>query len=168
MDLIGFAVRDYESYDYTFFGLVSIFILNFLAPLVLVSLARDRFRVEASYGVVAEKGLMVSACIPLFFIFYRFFNYFALFYILATAEVVHAIIRRKEFRRFRPIAIPVLFCMCFLFYTARYFQDTSRVLEGTRWYNLWYPYHSIFDPIEVPARGQMIDNQNWDSYQKSR
>lgn len=166
--LLGFALKGYEEYEYTFFGLLSILVLYFLVPLALTWISQRWFKVEARYGVVAQRGLLVGACIPLFFIFYRFFNYFALLYMLAAVDVIHGVINNSSLRRLKPIAVPALFCVTFAFATVRYFQDTSHLAEGTRWYNRWFPYHSVFDPVSFPPREVMIESQNRDTYEKSR
>lgn len=163
---IGFAFREYIDYRYTIFGLASIFIFYFSVPLVLTWMAQHKLETRLQFKLAAEKGLIISACIPLFFIFYRFFNYFSLLYLLIACEVFHAVIRSKSLESVRGLTIPALFSALFIFYTARYFQDTSHLADSTRWYNWWYPYHSIFDPVEFLPREEMIENQNRGSYER--
>lgn len=158
--LVGFAIGGYESYSYTFFGLISILIYYLLVPLVLTWVTQNKLKVCTQYAGVARNGLVVAACIPLFFIFYRFFNYFSVLYLLMACETIHGIAREKMFRNIKLIVLPFLFCLTVIFYAGKYFQDTSYLAESSRWYNRWYPYHSIFDPVSLPLREQMIESQN--------
>lgn len=166
--LIGFALRGYEEYNYTFFGLISIFVLYLLAPLSLTWVTQNKLKIGSQYAGIARNGLVIAACIPLFFIFYRFFNYFAILYLLMACETIHGVTRTKKFRKIKLVVLPVLFSLSVIFYTGKYFQDTSHLAASTRWYNWWYPYHSIFDPVSFPLRERMIESQNRDSHEKNR
>jgi hypothetical protein len=36
-----------------------------------------------------------------------------------------------------------------------YLQSYDHLIKGTRKYNLWYPYYSIFDPVEDVDREKL-------------
>lgn len=158
--LIGFAIGGYIDYKYTVFGLISIFILYLLVPYFLTWLTQNKLKIELKYAEMAYQGLPIAAMIPIFFIFYRFFNYFAILYILMACEAAHSIIQKRNLRKIRLVTVPIIFSIALVFYTARYFSDTSDIVSSTRWHIRWHPYHSIFDPVNVPEREQMIKIQN--------
>lgn len=159
-NLIGFAIGGYAEYNYTIFGLISIFALYLLVPFLLTWITKSKLKIKLNYSEVAYKGLPIAAMIPIFFIFYRFFNYFAILYILMASEIAHSIIQKRNFRRIKLVTAPALFCIALIFYAGRYFNDTSDIVASTRWHIRWHPYHSIFDPINVPDREKMIEIQN--------
>lgn len=46
----------------------------------------------------------------------------------------------------------------FLFFSFKsYFVDTSKYMLGTKAYNIYYPYHSVLDPIKEVEREKFID-----------
>jgi hypothetical protein len=167
-NLIGSILIGYEDYNYTFFGLISIFIIFLLVPLFLTWVTQEKLGLKSKYGGMAKSGLIVGACIPLFFIFFRFFNYFSIFYMLMAVEAIHGISNLKKIRNIKIIILPLLFFLVVIFHTGRYFQDTSHIVSSTRWYNWWYPYYSIFDPETSPLRDQMIENKNRDNYERNQ
>src|SRR5690606_5165170 len=82
----------------------------------------------------------------------RFINYMTPFMIVYFAEFVSTIYRRQLFYRFTGIAI---FLIVFSFTTLKinyYAADTSRFAPGTRKYNLYVPYYSIFNKKEYSFR----------------
>lgn len=159
-NMIGFAISDYVEYNYTIFGLISIFFLYLTTPLALRWATLEKLRIKLNYGAAANSGLIIASLIPLFFIFYRLFNYFSILYILMACEVAHSIIRIRRIHKIRAITAPVIFSLITIFYAGRYFSDTSDLVPSTRWHIRWHPYHSIFDPVEVSDRERMLEIQN--------
>lgn len=159
-NMIGFAISDYKEYNYTIFGLISILIFYLITPLALNWATLNKLRLELNYGAAASSGLIIASLIPLFFIFYRFFNYFSILYILMACEITHKTIRIKVINRIRLLTAPLIFIFITIFYSGRYFSDTSELVPSTRWHIRWHPYHSIFEPVEVSDRERMVEIQN--------
>lgn len=159
-NLLGPIVSAYAEYNYTIFGLISLFFLYLLTPLTLTWITLDKLQIKLNYGIIAKNGLSIAALIPLLFIFHRFFNYFSILYILMTCEATHAVIKSKKIRKIKLITAPALLSFILLFHTGRYFTDTSDLVATTRWHIRWHPYHSIFDPITVSDRDRMVEIQN--------
>jgi hypothetical protein len=166
--LIGVAIGGYEEYHYTFFGLVSIFLLYLLVPLAVTWTTQVKLKITSEYDSMARVGLVIAATIPLFFIFYRFFNYFSMLYLLLACELIHGITKTRKFRKIKLLFVPALLGFFFVFYAGKYFQDTSHLAQSTRWYNRWYPYYSIFDPMSFPPREEMIETLNNEAYEQRR
>lgn len=154
---IELLIGGYLEYKYTIFGLISIFIFNLLIPYFLFWFARNNCKINADYVAVAAKWLPIAALIPFVYIFYRFFNYFAILWILMACEVGHGVLKTVKAGTMRLVAASVLFTLALIFSTTGYFKDTSHILSSTRWYIRWQPYYSIFDPVTDPDRELMIE-----------
>lgn len=159
-NLIGFAMGAYIEYNYTTFGLISIFSFYLFIPLTLSWATLNIFKIKPDYETAAQRGLAIASLIPLFYIFYRFFNYFSILYMLMACDLSHHIIKKRRIRKIKALTTPIIFALIFIFYTGRYFSDTSDLVRSTRWHIRWHPYHSIFDPIEVSDRERMLEIQN--------
>lgn len=151
------SALEYSDYSYTVWGLISLFLLYVCYPSVIVYLSGDVFGVENDYRNVAKKALLVGSVTPLFFIFFRFLNYFSILYVLLAVEIFHSLRFSRRFQKITPLALSAAFSVFFVFYTAKYFSDTSRLVDSTRWYSHWYPYYSIFDQETDPVREMLIE-----------
>ena len=157
--LLGFY-SGYSDYRYTVWGLLSLFLFSFLAPLLIAHVARNTFRIECSYYDMIGKGLLFASLTPLLYIFARFSNYFSIFFVLLSSEILHRVVHTRSTHPMRALYTPVVF-VCFLgLFTFRYFGDTSKLVPSTRWYSYWYPYYSIFDPDEDPVRERLTSATN--------
>lgn len=164
VQMFGVAFGVYVNYNYTIFGLISILIMYLIVPYFFTWVTQRRLSIKYKYGSLAGVGLLVAACIPLYYIFYRFFNYFSVFFMLMACDAFHGVASLRKLRRIKLIVMLVSMSLIFIFYAGKYFQDTSHLSTSTRWYNRWYPYYSIFNPVSFPPRDVMIENQNRESY----
>jgi hypothetical protein len=58
------------------------------------------------------------------------------------------------------ISLSVIF-----YYKASYYlQSYDHLIKGTRKYNLWYPYYSIFDPVEDVDREKLYIDSMRESF----
>lgn len=156
---IGQIVGRYAEYKYSFLGLISIFVFYLFTPLVFASIANKNIELHSNCLILARKWLIIGSIIPLLFIFYRFFNYFSIIFIIIVCEVGHSVIKNIRPKTSKFFMTITLFSLALIFGSGGFFKDTSDLIPSTRWYIRWYPYHSIFDPITVPERDQMVEMQ---------
>lgn len=154
-NILGYAVG-YAENNYTIWGLVSLFLFFVLNPLLITIIARDVFKIDSNYYGLAKSGLLIVSLMPLFYIFFRFYNYFSILFVLLAAGVLQKLNRSKRNLELKPVLLPIVFGMFVFIYTVRYFGNTSDLAQGTRWYSFWYPYYSIFDPNLDPSREQLV------------
>lgn len=151
------AAGEYTEYNYTIFGLVSLFVIYILYPSAIYKIS-TAVCVNSKYNDLAMKAIIIGAITPLFYIFFRFLNYFSLIFVILFAESIKNLVRVKRIKSIRPIVVIFAFVVFFTFNTARFFSDTSDLVASSRWYQRWIPYHSIFDPISDSVREKMIEN----------
>lgn len=150
------AAGEYTEYNYTLFGLVALFLMYVVYPGSVFQISKSTHS-QGIYSEIASKALLVGAITPLFFIFYRFFNYFGFIFVVLFAESLQKLHSMRQLRPFSPIVVIFAFGLFLVFHTARFMSDTSDLATGSRWYQRWIPYHSIFDPVSEPVRDQMLE-----------
>lgn len=116
----------------------------------------------------------VSTVVDGFLMFYIFIGVISTFvpglYRLSNYQIIFAIVYLSNF--FRQIKIPFpryrieplhkLVIICTIFIVLSYnlifiqLRDTSKNYPGTRYYNLYYPYYSVFNPIKYNPREVMV------------
>ncbi len=102
---------------------------------------------------------LISSVIPGL---YRFANYQIIFSILYFSNFINQICIRNKKNRLIKVNKLVFITIISIVITYRVFliqfRDTSHNYPGTKYYNLYYPYYSIFNPIEYYPREQMVYN----------
>jgi hypothetical protein len=109
------------------------------------------------YGVYIYIGCSLVSLF--FFITYRFNNYLMIFYILLIAEYLNRItvLKAHDFPAIRIAIVSGIFLFSFM---SPFFSDVSKnVGHQAKWYCVWYPYYSIFDPQMDADRETFIMNQ---------
>lgn len=153
--ILGYAAS-YITYDYTLLGLVTLFLYFALFPAVMFNWAKCALKIDVGYYKIANNGMLIMSCIPLLNIFFRFYNYFAIFFLLLAVEILHKVFRSNRSFSLRAINAPLLIVVFLLFYSSRYFVDTSHRASETRWYSYWFPYYSVFDPEVDVDRERLV------------
>lgn len=87
--------------------------------------------------------------------FARFIDYLTPMMAIYFAVLLNKIYRDRYFTAFKRIAVVGLMVIAFLPKLNYYFTDTSYIAYGTRQYNRWYPYSSIFDKKENYKREEL-------------
>ncbi len=151
------SAGDYVEYNYSLYGLASLFLFYVAYPMALVHIAKNVMKLESPYYNLAHKALLIGSLTPLFFIFFRFFNYFSIFILMIAVEIANGLVRTRGLRRMAVVTVPVFLSAVLVFNTAKYFSDVSKFVKGERWYSYWYPYYSIFDPATDPVRERLVD-----------
>lgn len=96
--------------------------------------------------------------------FGRFINYFGIFmivYFTNTLSNLHKIYRLNLLKfGFVAISLSVIF-----YYKATYYLISyDHLMKGTHKYNMYYPYYSIFDPVEDVDREKLYIDSMWESF----
>ena len=153
------SIKDYTNYVYTSWGLISILIFSIIYPACVINISESYLRIKNEYYNLLKISIFIGATSSMFFIFFRFLNYFTPLLILLLGEILHAIFRRKNLKRVRGLAVFFAFILILTIHCWRYFSSTSNYVENTRWYSHWYPYHSIFDEKTDPIREMLINSE---------
>lgn len=154
--IYGYFVNDYNGLG--IMGMLFGLIFNVCTPLILIYLSKKRNVIRNSeiepficlYVIVSVLGIF-------FIIFSRFNNYLLPIYILYLCNFISE--RRGCFKR--QSALNIVFTgWVLLAFIYPYLKSTEDVASGTHFYNGWVPYHSVFDPLQVPERERLW--RNWD------
>jgi len=93
---------------------------------------------------------------------YRFANYQIIFSIIYLSTFFEQIRIHNPQNRIAPIHRLFIVCVLSIVLTYRViliqFRDTSNYYPGTRYYNLYYPYYTIFNPVKYYPRERMVYN----------
>jgi hypothetical protein len=76
--------------------------------------------------------------------FYRLANYLFPIYVLYVLELIHFIFNNELIKR-KSILITYIFLFLFIPHFYSTFKDTSKLVPNSRYYNIWYPYYSVFN-----------------------
>ena len=102
---------------------------------------------------------LISSLIPGL---YRFANYQIIFSIIYLSNFFYQIRIPSTNNRIFPVHKILMVCILSIVLTIRVaivqFRDTSEYYTGTRYYNLYYPYYSIFNPVKYYPREEMVNN----------
>ncbi|MGK4076594.1 EpsG family protein [Bacteroides sp. CACC 737] len=159
-NLLG-KIYAYFVNDYNRLGPMGILfglIFNVCTPLMLIYLSNKK-------NVVRNKEIEAFICLYVivsilgifFIIFSRFNNYLLPIYILYLCNFISE--RRERFKK-QSIFNMVFTGWILLAFIYPYLKSTEDVASGTHFYNRWVPYHSVFDPLQVPERERLW--RNWD------
>ncbi len=132
-------------------------ILTTIFPLFLLFIwkfvLKQNSRFEYLVCIHALLGIGIIFYQPIFF---RFTNYTMPFYALFLVELIsyayNSLLGRKVFFK-------LLFLIIFIIYGSAYFLSTEYYAANSRRYNIWFPYHSIFDEKMEEKRETIWTNQ---------
>lgn len=154
--LYGYAEL-YGEYKSSIYGKLRIIIVNMIVPSYFLYKSKRWLPEIISFGVILYIGFSIVSLF--FFIAFRFNNYFMIFYIIMVADYIHHIKYAKNSFPlfFRRIFIYVVFLYSFL---SPVFSDVSNYVgHPAKWYCVWYPYYSVFNPQTDFDRETFILNQ---------
>ncbi|MBO5264228.1 MAG: EpsG family protein [Bacteroidaceae bacterium] len=152
-------VERYIENERNIFGMLAL-ILQYLPILGLIYL-REKFQITTTMRFIPIVG-----CVVFVYAFSlnlaglnRFVNYFVpfiLIYIIDTVYYILAYIKPK----FTYSYIAFIFTLFLLNFNYIYYyvKDMSSVLPNTRFYSIFYPYHSVLFPQRDEHREQFIEN----------
>ena len=150
------ALQSYSDYNYSLFGLLSMYLLYVLYPSIVLLVSSQADNRSSELIRLVNLAIWVGAITPLYFIFFRFINYFAVPLLIVVSHALMHFARSPISGNIRPPVVLAGLIFLMFFYSFRYFTDTSEFADDTRWYQRWYPYHSIFDPVQDPERMRLL------------
>jgi len=89
----------------------------------------------------------------------RLVNYFIPFILIYTVNTIYYVVSRVEvkFTLGYTALVASLSLLCFNYYYY-YAKDVSDAYPNTRFYTIFYPYHSVFSPEQDEQRERFIEN----------
>lgn len=153
--IVSYYIELYKTYNYTFYGLISIALFYIVYPKFLIILNRNFLKINYKFYKLFNIYMLLGASSALFFIFFRFLNYFTPVLFLLLADMLHALYEREILIK-RMRIIVVTFLLVAFIHCSKYFSDTSKYAAGSRWYSHWYPYYSIFNKKIDPIREKFV------------
>ena len=149
--IVSYYIETYKTYNYTFYGLISIAVFYIVYPKLLIIVNKNFLQIDYKFLKLFNIYMILGAASALFFIFFRFLNYFTPVLFLLLADMLHALYERKiSIKRMRMVI--VVFLLIAFIHCNKYFADTSEYSAGSRWYSHWYPYYSVFNKKIDPIR----------------
>jgi hypothetical protein len=145
----------YREYKYTLWGLLSIVLLWIIYPIIILKISTN-LNIKNNLHTFLQFYILIGSFSLLFFIFFRFRNYFIPFLFLFLAEILHKLFRLKSFKDFRIPVLLIVFSFFTFIHTYSYFTDTSDLVPKSKWYSRWYPYNSIFDKRTDQTRERLF------------
>lgn len=153
--IVSYYIETYKTYNYTFYGLISIALFYIIYPKLLLIINDNFLKINYKFFKLFNLYMILGAASALFFIFFRFLNYFTPILFLLLADMLHALYIKGIFIRKMRVAIIAFLLIAFI-HCNKYFADTSKYAAGSRWYSHWYPYYSIFNKKIDPIREKFV------------
>ncbi len=154
---ITYYAEAYADYESSIFGKLRIIIFNMLIPAYFLYNSKKWLSSTIKTGVMIYIGCSFVSLF--FYIAYRFNNYLMIFYIMMVAEYLNRI-RNSKTRDFSFIRMTIVSGIFLYSFMSPYFSDVSKYVgHKAKWYCVWYPYYSIFDPQTDADRESFIMNQ---------
>lgn len=137
-------------------------VLSYMIPVILLMYINRNSNQKTVENHIQNMLFLyaIFTCLSMFYvaIFARFQNYIVPFYIVFIVNISFPIIKEKAYRRtLSKYIINIAVCWFVFFSFKSYFRDTSHYMLGTKTYNIYYPYHSIFNPVTEVEREKFID-----------
>jgi len=121
-------------------------------PAILLYWANKRYKEKLMFTEFYFAYFFLAIIVSAYVGFARFITYLNPFMIIYFATLLNRIYRDKYFHLVKRLAIAGLTLICFIPKIVYYLGDTSKIVAGTRQYNLWYPYSSILDKENFDKR----------------
>lgn len=148
-EFIAGKATDYMSQEKTFNGVFGVLIMKVLPVLGLLPLINKHCRRNVEEDTLF-KLFIVYLIIETFSIFtsgfYRLLNYFMPVAVIQMAKALYVINAQKVLTRAKLIGVMALCMMTLVQVRYYFFTDLKNIGSAEfKYYQLWYPYHSIFD-----------------------
>ena len=153
----GYVHQQYVGYAWV--GLR--FIYFALIPILLLYVCKTRYRIPVPFeSVICLQILFGFALWSIPVVFQRLINYTVVFYLVAAAELLGTLLRDRFFfkntskRAFsaRKTLSRALIVLTLVAHSSYYIH--------LRFYQMFLPYHSVFDQVDVPERERFISGSN--------
>lgn len=165
----AFMFTDALSEKFTFYsgisaninGMIFNTLLFIIFPIYIIKLnkkneAQKFENLTFAYFLFATIFVLISG-------FGRFINYFVIFMIVYFTNMLSNLhkIYRLNLMKFGFVVISL--SVIFYYKGSYYLQSYDHLIKGKRKYNLYYPYYSIFDPVEDVDREKLYIYSMWES-----
>lgn len=150
---------EYSNVGYAWSGFR--FIYFSILPLWFLYLSKNRLRLNVKYeNIICLQILMGIGLWFVPIVFQRLINYTIVFYLVSLADVIGACLRDFQYRqkisvnayKSRSQLVSILFFLTILAHSSYYIH--------LNFYERYLPYHSVFDPIDVPEREKYVSGQD--------
>lgn len=88
--------------------------------------------------------------------FYRFSNYIIPIFYIFIMDLIFVLYKHKFFYRLRYLSVSLLFLLLFSLQIRFMTRDMSHLVDGTRYYRIWIPYHSVITKKTDEKREMLI------------
>jgi hypothetical protein len=136
-------------------GVLAVFVIYLLAPGIIVYLAEKKVKTNPAFKELYFTYFFLAVITLGFAGFARFINYLTPFMAIYFANLLNWIYRNTYFSSLKRITVMALIVIAFLPKLNYYFTDTSNIVLGTRQYDLWFPYNSVFFKEENYKREEL-------------
>lgn len=150
---------EYSNVGYAWSGFR--FIYFSILPLWFLYLSKNRLRTLVKYeNIICLQILMGIGLWIVPIVFQRLINYTIVFYLVSLAHVIGTCLRDFQYRL--KISVNVYKSRCQLVSILLFFTILahSSYYIHLNFYEIYIPYHSVFDPIDVPEREKYIAGQD--------
>lgn len=146
---------EYSNVGYAWSGLR--FIYFSILPLWFLYLSKNRLRAHIKYeNIICLQILMGIGLWFVPIVFQRLINYTIVFYLVSLAHVVGTCLRDSQYKQ--TIGVYAHKCrrqlVCILLFLT--IAAHSSYYIHLNFYERYIPYHSVFDPIDVPEREKYV------------
>jgi EpsG family len=148
----------YASMKLNTHGLLEMLLIYVLVPLFFVYLRNKRLTQKPVFHELYFTYFLLAIISIGFSGFARFIDYLTPMMAIYFAVLLNKIYRDKYYMPFKRILVTSLMLIAFLPKLFYYFTDTSYITYGTKQYDRWYPYCSVFDKKENYKREALYYN----------
>lgn len=150
---------EYGNVGYAWAGLR--FIYFSILPMFTLYLAKNKFKIKVQFeNIICLQILMGVGLWFIPIVFQRLINYTIVFYLVSLAHITGTCLRNPQYRnslsksarKYRSQLVSILLFLTILAHSTYYIH--------LNFYERYIPYHSIFDPIDVPEREKYVAGQD--------
>jgi hypothetical protein len=158
LEIIGIEGRYevYRSFKLNYKGIIANYILLVLIPTAVIYID-NKINGQNVFKDLFYIYFLIAFAIIVFDGLFRLRNYMSVFCMVYWTNFVFNVFQWQFVRRLRKAVVCFLFILYAIPNFLYYFNDTSKSVGGTKMYDLWHPYYSIFNPKEHPKREQLYD-----------
>ena len=150
---------EYSNVGYAWSGLR--FIYFSILPLWFLYLSKKRLRVNVKYeNIICFQILMGIGLWFVPIVFQRLINYTIVFYLVSLAHVTGTCLRDTQYRRMISVNAYKSRCQFVNMLLVCTILAHSSYYVHLNFYERYIPYHSVFDPVDVPEREKYVAGQD--------
>jgi len=157
--ILSQKIKAYNSYSFSIFGILSSLLYYIVTPLFFINVLKKQKSLIWILPMLVIYTI-IGASSTLYTIFFRFLNYIIPFYILILTEYFLYIYHKGKNYNVNYRTVIFSFMFVFFVFNNRYLRAYKED-PSIRWYSHWYPYTSVFNKVDNPAR-EKIYIKGWD------